>query len=196
MGARGAARELDVLDADPEPFEEAEARAVEEARHEARRAVHRAQHRLDLVPRQDDRQPPRTLRSRERVDEPERAAEHGVVEEEDRRERLVLRRRSDVPVFGQMREEGGDVPLAERGRVLRPPNGVSVEEAEAADPRGVGLIGPDGVVPDPTGGPDGVEEAWLLPVAAGEAEGHVWFGEKNGHPRYADRIGICAGARL
>jgi hypothetical protein len=85
-------------------------------------------------------------------------AARSPVEEENRRQRLVLGRGADVTVYGQVREEGFDLARAEFLRMA-----CAVEADEAADPVHVGLLGTQRVVACAYGVTNPIEEARRLP---------------------------------
>ena len=87
---------------------------------------------------------PRALCADEIFQSREGLLEDVAVEEEERRERLVLGRGGDAGMGREVREESVDLPLAHLGRMP-----LAVEQDEAADPGGVRLLGAEAVVAHP-----------------------------------------------
>jgi hypothetical protein len=85
-----ARREVDVLDAQAEGLEQAQARAVEQRRDESRRSAEVAEHRGDLRARQHRGHTVRTLRADEVVEPGEVTAEHCSMKKEERRQRASV----------------------------------------------------------------------------------------------------------
>ena len=71
--------------------------------------VEPGEHRADLVPGEDDRQPLGPLGPDDAVDAVQGPVEHRLVEEQQGAERLVLGRRRDLPVDGQVGQERDDL---------------------------------------------------------------------------------------
>ena len=141
--------EVDVLDAQAQRLHQAQPRAVEQPGHQQRRTMEMGEERRDVRPGEHDRQlrrPPRPHEVRQRV---RPSPEDVPVEEDERVERLVLRRSRHLLACGEVGEEGLDVRLAEGVRIRRP-----VEAQVALDPAGIGLFGAQAVVPQPARQPD------------------------------------------
>ena len=148
--ARG---EVHVLHAQREALEETEPRSVEEARHEPRLALEALEERAHLRPREHDGQVPRPLRAHETLELPDRQPEHVPVEEHERVQRLVLRRRRHPALAGQVTQERRDLRRPEADRMALP-----VEEDEAPHPVDVGVLCARAVVPHPKLRPHPIEQ--------------------------------------
>ena len=97
------------------------------------------------------------------------AVEHVTVEEEERAERLGLRRGADVLGHGQVGDEGVDLGLRHVGRVAEP-----VEADVPPHPAAVGLLGAAAVVARAQGALQLVDELGHRPSVA--APGPVFNG--------------------
>jgi hypothetical protein len=137
-----ACAEVDVLHAQPHRLEQAHPGPVKQLRHQQRRAVHGCQQRPHFILRQHQRHLLRPLRSHHVVQPRHFHAQHVAVEEQQRRQRLVLRRCADLPVRRQVRQEGRQLRFTHFPRVSPP-----VEPDVAADPAGVRAHGARAVVP-------------------------------------------------
>src|SRR5207253_8485376 len=84
--------EIEVLDPEWSAFEETEARTVKQYADQPDRATQGEQHGAHLLSRQDDRQPVRPRRPDEVVEPWQIDVKDPTVEEQQRRQRLVLRR--------------------------------------------------------------------------------------------------------
>ena len=102
---------------------------------------------------QDHRQALWPLGANRALDASRLDLEHLLVKEEQGAEGLVLRRGRDLPFDSQVREEGVDL-----GRAHLPRMTLVVEEDEALDPSGVGVLGADAVVADAAGRANLVEQ--------------------------------------
>jgi len=100
-----------------------------------------SQNGLNLLARHDDGQSLRFARSNERAEHAQFAAEHAAVEKQESAERLILRRRADIPIDGEMCQEGVDLGLTHGGGVTQP-----VELDEPARPAHVCAMGPAAVM--------------------------------------------------
>ncbi len=85
--------------------------------------------------------------------------EHVAVEEQERTQRLVLRRGRDLTIHGEMGEELPDFFYSHLRWVTLP-----VEEDEAPDPVRVSLLGAQAQVSEARDGADAFEESGLLHV--------------------------------
>ncbi len=143
--APGAATrpEVDVLGPEPEALQQPEARAVEEAGHQPGGAVERGEDRPDLVPAQDGRRPFGPPGRGDPAQFLEGPTQDFAVEEQDGAGRLVLGRRRDIPLDGQVSEERLELGCPHLLRMAFP-----MEEDEAPDPLDLGVFGPDAVVQD------------------------------------------------
>lgn len=100
--------------------------------------------RANLVAVQHHRQPPWPLRADHAFEIGQRLLQHLPVEEHQRIQRLVLRRRRDPPLARQVAQERHDLRPPEPRRMPLP-----MEEDEAPDPVNVSLLRPRAVVPEP-----------------------------------------------
>jgi hypothetical protein len=98
----------------------------------------------------------RAARAHDAVERREVDLEDVAVEEEERSQRLVLRRGADALAHGEVREEGVDLGLAHLGGMA-----LVVEEDVAARPRDVGLLRAQAVVPRADRVAHAVEQARL-----------------------------------
>lgn len=125
----------------PRAFHEAKPRAVQKRSHEPWRPGQTVQDPGHFGAGEDDRKPCRPPSPHEAVEPSELDSQYFAVEEEDRAQGLVLRRRADVPLDREMREERGDLRLSQLPWMAHP-----VEPDVAMDPSDVRLLGP-GTVP-------------------------------------------------
>ena len=147
-------REVEVLDAQAQGLREAQARAVEQRRDEPRLAAEVGEHAADLLAREDDGEARGLARADEGRHLGEGLLEDVAVQEEERRERLVLGGGGDLAVGGEGGEEGVDLRLAQLVGVA-----LAVEEDEALHPLDVRLLRAQRVVPRAEGRAQAVEEA-------------------------------------
>jgi O-acetyl-ADP-ribose deacetylase (regulator of RNase III) len=99
--------EVEVLHPDSQGFQQAEAAAVQQGRDQARGTIHLPQQRADLVAREDDGQALGAAGVDDVAQPLELAAEHIPVQEEQRREGLVLSRCAGAEHGRQVRQECG-----------------------------------------------------------------------------------------
>ena len=111
--------------------------AIEELCHERRHAIQSAKNRHDLALGQNDRNPVRPLRPSEVSDVRENNPQDVRIEEQNPRERLILRRCRNLLLAGQMTKERLDLVRAELGRMP-----ASVKDDESPNPSRVSLGGP------------------------------------------------------
>ncbi len=145
--------EVEILHAQRERFEQPQARPIEEARHESRYPVESREHRANLGRRQHHRQSPRLARAHQLVELGHVAPEHAPVQEDDRVERLVLRRRGHAALDRQMVQEGSDRLGPELGRVP-----LAVKQDEAPRPMHIRRLGARTRVADAESNADLVEQ--------------------------------------
>ena len=179
------ALEVDVLDAEPQPLQEAHAGAVQEPADQVRSPLHAGEQAPDLVPAQHDRQPRGPARAHEALEPGDAHAEHVLVEEQQPGERLVLGRGGHVAFGGEVREEGVDLDVAHVLRVT-----LAVEEDEAPDPAHVGLLGPVRVVPCPQRRADAVEQARGLRIGCGMEQTNNFHADRAVHTNPLSRGGV------
>ena len=130
------AREVDVLDAQPQRFEQAQPAAVEQRGDETMNATQLGEHRPHLVAREHDRKRVRAGGPDCRPQALDLASQHRAIQEQDRCQRLILRRGGDAPPHREVREERHHLEASHRfGMAL------AVEQDEAADPVDVGVFG-------------------------------------------------------
>jgi len=137
----GAALEVNILDAQAEGLEQAQAGAVEELGDELIDAGELGDDAADLVFGEDGGQMLRLFGAQGLDGGIEFPAEHLAVEEEEGGEGLVLGGGGDMFLDGQVGEKGFDLLGAHLFGVA-----LVVEEDEAADPVHIGFLGADGVV--------------------------------------------------
>jgi hypothetical protein len=146
--------QVDVLHAQREGFLQPEARSVEELAEKTEGAVEVFEQDLHLAPGEHVGQVIGTPRAVESVERGHLDLEHLAVEEDQRAERLVLRRRRGPAAGGEVVEERRDF----RGAHL---TGMSslVKADELAHPVEVGLLGARGVVQSSDGRGHGFEQS-------------------------------------
>jgi hypothetical protein len=127
--------QIHVLDAQPQALQHTKPGAIQEARDQPVRPGELGQHALDFAARQDDRQSGRACRPLHAVEPCQLPTQHLAVEKEDRRERLVLRRRGHLSIRGKMIQERRHLGFAKH---LGMP--LAVEVDEAPDPVDVRLL--------------------------------------------------------
>lgn len=136
--------EIEVLYAQAQGLEQAQPRAVVELGDEAIGALEFGQQEINIVTRQDDRQPLGTARPHRAGDAAGIDLKELLVPEEDGTKGLVLGRGADLAFNGQVRQEMVDLGCPHLQRVP-----LAVEEDEAAHPGDVGLLGARAVVAQP-----------------------------------------------
>jgi hypothetical protein len=141
-------------------------RAIQQQRHQARHAVEAAEHSTHLVAREDNRQTFGTFGANHTVNLARLDFEHTPIKKEQCGEGLVLRRRRNVPVNGQMRQKAVDLGCAHLQRVT-----FVVEEDEALDPIDVGVLGADAVVANGAGLADPVQQPARARLGGRRGEG-------------------------
>src|SRR5262249_20331837 len=151
--------EVDVLDPEAATFEHAEAGPVHQPGHEPRRAAETLDYRADLIAGEDDRQARRPLGRDDLIKPRQLDAQHLSIQEQERAQCLVLRRRRHAALDGEGAEESRD---------LRPPHlqgmPLAVEDDVASDPRDVRLLGTAAVVAGAQALPHAVEQSGLRRV--------------------------------
>lgn len=103
------AGEVEILDAQAKALEEPQLRAVEQRPHDPCRAGQRAEQAFHCGAREHDRQAPRAAGPHDIVEPAGIATQHIAVEEQQSRQRLILRRRADLPLDGERGEKTTDV---------------------------------------------------------------------------------------
>ena len=136
------ALEIQVLDPELKPFEQPHPGPVEQAADEARRPTHTGQEPPHLVAAQDHGQTGGPPRPHEAFQPGDLEAQRLPVQEQQRRERLVLGGGRDVTFDGEVGQERVDLDVAHFPRMSP-----AVEEDEAPDPADVGILGARRVVP-------------------------------------------------
>ena len=148
-----AAHELHILHAQGQALVDAHAGAVHEPRHQRVHAVHAVEDRSHLVVRQHGGQALRAAGARDPLERLELEAEHLAIQEEDRRERLVLRRCRDATLVGERGEERDDMLRAQLAGMAP-----AVEADEALHPLRIGALGAQAVVAQADALAQGFEE--------------------------------------
>ena len=128
--------EIDVLDAQPAALEQPQPGSVEKHQHQPRRARRARENRANLAAGKHDRNARGCLRSNEIVEPRQLLTEHVSVEEQDRRQRLVLRRGRDAIARRQGAEKCRHLLGAKCGGVS-----AARELVEPDHPAEVGLLG-------------------------------------------------------
>jgi hypothetical protein len=126
--------EVDVLHAQRESLEQAQSRPIEQSRYQPLHARELREQRAHLLTREHDRQPQRRVRANRARDVADVELQHLAIQEHERAERLILRRRRDAPFDGKVRQEAPNRVPSELARVT-----LAVIEHIPADPANVGL---------------------------------------------------------
>jgi hypothetical protein len=100
------------------------------------RGIELRQHRGDLAGRQHDRDARLALRPADRIEPRQTLPEHTLVEEQQRRQRLPMRRHRDVPIRREPRQEGLDLGLPHVAGMAQ-----AMKAHEGTHPMDVGLLG-------------------------------------------------------
>ena len=106
--------EIDVLDAQLKGFQQTQPASVEKPAHQPIPARQIVQQGARFGARQHDGQPHRTFGVDEIAEPGELSTENHLVEEQQRREGLVLGRSAHLPRVGEARKERGDLGLCKR----------------------------------------------------------------------------------
>lgn len=149
-------RQVDILDAHSQRFEQAKPAAVEQGGDGPIRTVQLAKHSAHLLASEDYRKPLGASCARDVPEPGEVYTEDALVEEEDGGERLRLGGRGDVARGGEVREEGLYVGTTQCLRVL-----AAVELDESDDPSDILLLRSIAVVALADFGADVIEELWF-----------------------------------
>ena len=144
--------EVHVLDAQAQALEDAHAGAVEQEHDQLDGALEAGEDGGDLVPGEHGGQALGLAGADQVVDPRGVELEDLAVEEEDGAEGLALGGGGDSSADGEVGEEGVDLVGGEL------PGVAAGEGEEAADPGEVGLFGSQGVVADPDGAPQLLEQ--------------------------------------
>ncbi len=128
--------EVEILHAHGESLADAQAGSVEEHADQPGHALETRQHAPRLDSRHDDRDARRLPRANDTVNAIQRLLQNVRIQEQDRGERLVLRRGGDVLPCCQVRQERVDVLLAEPAWMH-----LTIEPEKPADPVEVCLLG-------------------------------------------------------
>lgn len=107
------ALEIEILHPETTALQQTQPRAVQQQRHEPGNTPHALDDGGDLRRREDEGHALRTLRPREVAHLLQRDVHHAVKQEQQRRERLVLRGRAHALLVGQVREKGLDLRPAQ-----------------------------------------------------------------------------------
>src|SRR5277367_2144125 len=130
------ALEVDILDADGQRFEEAEAAAIQDFGEQAERELQVIEERHDLAAREDRREMVRPAGPLQVEELRHVETEDAAVEEDESAEGLILRRSRDPALDGEMIEERGDLRGAKGARVS-----ATLEGNERARPVNIGFLG-------------------------------------------------------
>lgn len=109
--------ELDILDAQPQAFEQAHAGAVQQGRDQPRGASHLVQQGAHFGGREHHRKPRLLVRGHHLVEPRQLHNENGPVEKQHHGLGLILRGRRYAPVGGQMGQESRHLRSAHLGRM-------------------------------------------------------------------------------
>ena len=101
--------EVDVLHAQSQRLHEAQPAAVQQLRDQVKRRLELREQRLHLSPRQNDRHVLRRAGANDVLEPRQLDLEYVAVQEQDRRQRLVLRRGRNPPFDREVRQEALDL---------------------------------------------------------------------------------------
>jgi hypothetical protein len=104
--------EVHVLDPEPQALEKPEPAAVEKHRDESRSAVELVKDASHFLTREHDRNPLRYFGAPDALDPSGLLPQHFLVQEEQRAQRLILRRRADAILDRERRQELADLRFA------------------------------------------------------------------------------------
>ena len=150
-------REVEVLDPQPQTFQQTETGSVEQRPLYPAGAMQLGQHRSDLFAGQHHGQYAADLCADSRVEAFELPIEDVTVEKEECTQRLVLGAGTHSPADGEIREEGHDLDGTHLFRVA-----LVVKENETPHPADVGLLGAEAVVAPARSDTNAVQELrWL-----------------------------------
>ena len=136
----GPATEIDVLHPQPDRFHDAHARAVQQFTDEPVTTIQGAQKPGNLGARKHRRQSRGSLRPHDTIEPAHVLAQHLAMQKQQRALRLILRRRSDVQVYSEVRQELLYLIARQFRRMA-----IAVESNEAFDPVNIRLFSPDAV---------------------------------------------------
>ena len=139
-----AAVEVDVLDAEPAAFEQAQSGSVQERGHELVHAGEMGEQGSDFGTGEHDGNALGFLGAHEVVEPLELHVQHVSIQEHERAECLALRRGADAMIGGEARKEALDLVAAELARVAA---GVKVNEA--TNPVHIRLFRARAALPEP-----------------------------------------------
>jgi hypothetical protein len=129
--------QVNVLDAKRHAFAKPHASAVKQGSDQPLDAAHPFQHPTDFRARENHRQPLRPLGTDHRRQPRQVDLEHVAIEEQDRCQRLVLRRRGNLAGYSERGQKLLDFRRSHRSRMT-----AVVEPDEATNPVQVCLLGP------------------------------------------------------
>jgi hypothetical protein len=157
--------EVHVLDAQTCALEEPKSAAVEQDGHKTWRPTHLFENRADLFASEDDRQSLGRASADNPIQPRDILVKDVAIEEEERAECLILRRRTDSFLDGEPGQEARKFGFSEQRRVAPP-----VEVDVSPGPPNVCLLGAWAVVMDPNRLPHLLEELgpsarWRAPLA-------------------------------
>ena len=147
------ALEVNVFDSQRQAFKQPEAAAIEHLRDEAEGRLERLQDGLDLASRKDRWKMHGPTSALQAFESMHLQAENAFVEEDDGAKGLILGRRRDATLHGEVVQEGGGFRSGQFSGVA-----AIVKSDEGADPLEVGFFGTRGVVQSADGIPDSLEE--------------------------------------
>jgi hypothetical protein len=144
-----AVAEVQVLDPQADALHQPQPRPVEQPCHQPVGPAHLRHYEVGLFAGEHDGDARRPLGPLDTLDVGQLYPEHFSVEEEERRERLILTRGGDTAVCSEVREELADLGRTHLGGVA-----LAVEEYEALDPVDVGALGADAIMLEPQAPPN------------------------------------------
>lgn len=135
-----AVSKIDIFDAQPRCFEQAQAASIKEMGHEAVISFKMSEDGARFVPGKNNRESRWAADALDAADEGQLAIEDLLVKKKQSAEGLVLSGGCYVAIDGKMTQEGGDLVFAHLLWMA-----LVVEEDETANPIDIGLLGADAI---------------------------------------------------
>lgn len=131
-----AANHVHILDPQPQAFQQPHPAAVQQPRHQPTRPLEHRQQARDLLDREHHRNPPRPLGAHQILHPGQFHAQNITIEEQQRRQRLILRSGRDLSPGRQIGQERFDLGLPHLRRMP-----LAVGQDEAPYPAHIRLLG-------------------------------------------------------
>jgi hypothetical protein len=162
------AAEVDVLNAQPATLQQAEAGAVQQRGHQRGGAVDARENGAHFLTREHDGDVQGALGAHDLGQPRKIDLEHVAIQEQERRERLVLRGGRDAAIDGERREEPGDFDRAQLDGMA-----AAAVHDEPADPAGVRVFGAWTEVARAQRGAHAVHELGRARLRCGRGHGRI-----------------------